>query len=180
VHWQREPIRPGLSAERGDDTLAASARRGLVDGAVPVANPFRRPSVNSRTILALLGAPLAAAATASAMALSSRSQTPPPIAPETGTFLIASLAVAAIFEVLVLLPMWYLLRGATRGARMAIWLLGVGAWFAAAVLLGYLLGHGAAVALSFGTTFLLPGVVVSAVFATLMPPRDDNTGGVSP
>jgi hypothetical protein len=67
--------------------------------------------------------------------------------------------------------MWYLLRGATRGARMAIWLLGVGAWFAAAVLLGYLLGHGAAVALSFGTTFLLPGVVVAAVFALLMEPR---------
>jgi len=119
----------------------------------------------------LLGGPLAAAVAVSAMALSSMPQAPHQIAPEPVVFFIASLAVAAIFEVLVLLPLWYLLRGATRGARIALWLFGVAAWFAAAVLLGYLLGHGGGIALSFGTTFLLPGIVVSAVFAALMPPR---------
>jgi uncharacterized membrane protein len=130
--------------------------------------------VNGRTILALLGAPLAAAVAVSAMALFSMPQTPHAIAPEPVMFLVASLAVAAIFEVLFLLPLWYLLRAATRGARMALWLLGVAAWFAAAVLLGYLLGHGGGVALSFGTTFLLPGIVVTTIFAVLMPPRVDD------
>jgi hypothetical protein len=109
------------------------------------------------------------------MALASMPQTPHRIAPEPAMFFVASLAVAAVFEVLVLLPMWYLLRGATRGARMALWLIGVAAWFGAAVLLGYLLGHGGGIALSFGTTFLLPGIVVSAVFAALMPPRVDDS-----
>jgi hypothetical protein len=173
------PIRTGLGAARRDVALRiTNAQRRCVDRGVTVRNSLSQPSVNGRTILALLGAPLAAAVVVSAMALSSAPPTPHQIAPEPAMFFVASLAVAAIFEALVLLPMWYLLRGATLGARTALWLFGVAAWFAAAVLLGYLLGHGGGVALSFGTTFLPPGIVVAAVFATLMPARRDGMEGL--
>jgi len=129
--------------------------------------------MNVRTVVALLAAPLSAAIVYSLVTLATMPQTTPEHAAGFSSLFVPSVAVAAIFEAFVLLPLWYVLRGATVGARLALWLLGVLAWFLATAGLGFLLGHGGTVALRFGMSLLLPGVVVAAVFAALVPPRSN-------
>jgi hypothetical protein len=127
--------------------------------------------VNGRTIATLLSAPLGAAIAYLLFAFAAYPSTPSAPAIQPGVIFVTGLALAAIFEVLVLGPLWYVLRATTIAARAALLLLGVVVWFVATTGLGYLLGHGIATAVSFATPFLIPGLVVSASFAALVPPR---------
>jgi hypothetical protein len=127
--------------------------------------------VNGRTIATLLGAPLCAAIAYLLFAFAVYPSTPPEYAIQPGLIFGVGLAFAAIFEVLVLAPLWYVLRGATVGSRVALWVFGFGVWFVLTTGMGYLLGHGLATAVSFATPFLVPGFVVSLMFAALVQPR---------
>jgi hypothetical protein len=126
--------------------------------------------VNGRTIATLLGAPLCAATAYLLFAFAAYASTPP-YAMQPGLIFSVGLAFAAIFEILILAPLWYILRAATVGSRVALWVLGFVVWFVATTGLGYLLGHGLATAVSFATPFLVPGFVVSLMFAALVQPR---------
>jgi len=90
---------------------------------------------------------------------------------QPGVIFAVGLGLAAIFEILVLGPLWYLLRATTVGARIALCVVACVTWFVGTTGLGYLLGHGIATAVSFATPFLVPGLVVSTLFAALAQPR---------
>jgi hypothetical protein len=127
--------------------------------------------VNGRTIATLLFAPLCAAVAYLLFAFATFPSASPEHAMQPAAIFTVGLALASIFEVVVLGPLWFILRARTFAARAALWLLGLVVWFALATGLGYLLGHGISTAMRFAMPFLIPGLVVSAMFAALVPPR---------
>ena len=132
---------------------------------------IRPARMNVRTIGTLLGAPLCAAIVYLLYAYATYPAVPPEYAMQPGFIFVTGLALAGIFEVLVLCPMWYVLRAANAGARVLIWSIGIGIWFIAMTGFGFLLGHGSATAVAFAVPFLVPGVAVCTLFAALMEPR---------
>jgi hypothetical protein len=127
--------------------------------------------VNGRSVIAVVAAPLCAALAYVILVVATVPDLAHPDAPRPLLLAISSVAVTGLFELLVLVPLWYGLRGETRAARAALCTLGIAAWFLVAVALGSVLGHGSAAALRFGASLLFPGIVVAAVFAVLMPAR---------
>ena len=129
--------------------------------------------MSARTIGTLLGAPLCAAILYLLYAYATYPDTPPEYAIQPGFIFVTGLVLVAVFEVLVLCPLWYVLRGANTGTRVLIWSLGIGIWFLAMTGFGFLLGHGMATAFAFAVPFLVPGLAVCTLFAALMEPRTD-------
>jgi hypothetical protein len=127
--------------------------------------------VSGRAIVAVVAAPVCAAIAYAMMVLATVPEPSHPDGPQPIPLMISSFAVTGTFELLVLVPLWYALRGETPRARAALCVLGIAAWFLVAAAIGALLGHGGGLALRFGISLLFPGVVVAAVFAALMPAR---------
>jgi hypothetical protein len=121
----------------------------------------------------LAGAPICAAVVFALVVLFTAPAASALDASQLIALLVSGISVTAIFELLLLLPLWYVLRAATVWSRGLLFALGVGGWILAATLLGAIFGHGGVRALGFATSLLLPGVVLSAVFAVLMPARSD-------
>jgi hypothetical protein len=125
--------------------------------------------MNARAIPALVAAPLCAALVHVVLAMMT-----PHRAIDSSVYVpmfISSLSVAGLFELCLLVPIWYILRCATLGTRVVLAVVGIALWFVAASALGFVLGHGGPIALRFGLALLLPGVIVAAVFAMLVPAR---------
>jgi len=142
------------------------------------ANHTASMSTQARTFAALLAAPVCAAL---AFSLLAQLALPPAASEELRDIVmrfVASAFVAAIFELAILVPLWYALRARTLLARLTLAALGIAAWFALGALFGYVLGHGAGSAVRFATSLLVPGVVLVAVFAALIPPRPARQGGL--
>ena len=127
--------------------------------------------MKARTIGTLFGAPLGAAIAYLLYAYATYPDVPPEYAMQPGFIFVTGLSLAGIFEVLVLCPLWYVLRGASTGTRVLIWSFGIGVWFIAMTGFGFLLGHGMPTAVAFAVPFLVPGVAVCTLFAALMEPR---------
>lgn len=127
--------------------------------------------MNGRTIGTLLGAPVCAA---TAYLLYAYATYPDVPKVQPGFIFVTGLTLAAIFEVLALCPLWYVLRGATSSTRVMIWSFGIGIWFVAMMAFGYLLGHGLPTAVAFAVPFLIPGFAVCTLFAAVMEPRTNE------
>jgi hypothetical protein len=128
----------------------------------------------TRTLAAVLAAPACAALAVSLLAWLALPSAGSEELRDMAMRFVASLVAATAFELAVLLPLWWLLRARTTGARLALGALGIGAWFALTAALGFVLGHGAGSALRFASSLLAPGVVLVVLFAALIAARADG------
>lgn len=131
-----------------------------------VAGYLRPLGMPSRTVLALIVAPLAAAFVYALALVATTTNVPVEVRPSLVGGIVTALAVGLVFEVVALLPLALVVRTLPR-ARIYLFLGGSLIWFAVSLVFSLrAMGWFSAVATT--VQLLPPGIVLVAVFAALV------------